>query len=132
MVCQCRKIATQKCADTQETMLPNFPCRDENRRHFAMSPTCRRHYHPSHLKSTFTNVQCTFSKQSHYFFHLRGYRAQNQATLLPNACFLELFLQMTSKALKLTTWRIERNKLDYYRISPLISCFTSLRQVQPS
>ncbi len=24
-------------------MSPNFPCRDENRQHFAMSPTCRRH-----------------------------------------------------------------------------------------
>jgi hypothetical protein len=39
VVRQCRKIATQKCADTQVTMSPNLPCRDENRQHFAMSPT---------------------------------------------------------------------------------------------
>ncbi len=47
IVHQCRKMPTQKFPDTLCIMLPKLACRDKNRRHFALSATCRRHYQPS-------------------------------------------------------------------------------------
>ena len=41
MVRQCRNITTQKCADTQNFMLPKLARQGENRQHFALSATCR-------------------------------------------------------------------------------------------